>query len=163
MSKKAKEDAPGEKVVCRNRQARHKYLILETLEAGMVLTGTEVKSLRAGKASLDDAFARVEKGELWLFKAEIPEYAMGNIMNHEPKRTRKLLVHRREVARFGEKASEKGLTIVPLQLYFKGGRAKVELALAKGKKLHDKREALKTREAGREMARAVGRRRKGSA
>lgn len=161
MAKAGKNETPGEKVVCRNRKARHEYEILDSLEAGLVLTGTEVKSLRAGHASLDDAFARVEKGELWLHKAEIPEYAMGNVMNHEPKRTRKLLLHRREIAKFAERSAEKGLTLIPLQLYFKKGRAKIELALVKGKRLHDKRETLKNKEAKREMARAIGQRRKG--
>lgn len=161
MAKETSKDAPAVKVVCRNRKARHEYEILDSLEAGIVLTGTEVKSLRAGHASLDDAFARVEKGELWLHKAEIPEYAMGNVMNHEPKRSRKLLLHRREIRRFAERSAEKGLTLVGLQLYFKNGRAKIELALVKGKKLHDKRETLKTKEAQREIARATGQRRKG--
>lgn len=149
------------KVVCRNRKAAHNFEILDTLEVGLVLTGTEVKSLRAGRASLDDAFARVEHDEVWLYKAEIPEYAMGNVMNHVPKRKRKLLMHRREIAKFAAGMSQKGFTLIPLQLYFRGSRAKLQLAVAKGKKLHDKRDTLKEKDAKRDMARALGKRRRG--
>lgn len=161
-SKAKSADGPApEKVVCRNRKARHLYDILDTIEAGMVLTGTEVKSLRAAQASIEEAFARIDKGELWLFNLEIPEYAMGNIMNHKTKRTRKLLLHRREIRKFAEGSSERGFTLIPLQIYFKNGRAKCEIGLAKGKKLHDKRASLKTKEVKREISRAVGQRRKG--
>jgi SsrA-binding protein len=151
--------SPEERVVCRNRRALHEYFVHETLEAGLALTGTEVKSLRCGHASIEDSYARLEDGELWLLKADIPEYAMGNIMNHQPKRKRKLLLHRRELRRFAQKATEKGFTIVPLKLYFRGGWAKVELAVVQGKKLHDKRETLKEKTARREIERATGARR----
>ena len=164
MAKKKKETAEGppkEKVVCRNRRARHLFDILDSIEAGIVLTGTEVKSLRGGTASLEDAYARVENGELWIHKLEIPEYAMGNIMNHPVKRPRKLLLHRREISKFAEGSAQRGFTLIPLQVYFKNGRAKVEIGLAKGKKLHDKRESLKTRDAKREISRVLGNRRKG--
>ena len=146
--------------VCRNRRASHEYEILDRLECGLVLTGTEVKSLRDGHAMLEDAYAKIEDGELWLLGSEIPEYAMGNRMNHKPKRPRKLLLHRREIARFAGKASQKGFTLVPLRLYFKNGRAKVELAICKGKQLHDKREAQKKAEAQREIRREMGARRR---
>lgn len=155
---KSKPEETGEKVICRNRKALHQFNVIDTIEAGLVLTGTEVKSLRAGRASLEDAYARIEQGELWLLKADIPEYAMGNRMNHEPKRKRKLLLHRREVAKFAQGSEERGFTLVPIRLYFKRGKAKVELALAKGKKLFDKRETLKTKDAKREMERSLGRR-----
>lgn len=154
--------APAERIVCRNRRALHDYFVIETLEAGLALTGTEVKSLRNGQASLEDSYARLENGELWLLKADIPEYAMGNIMNHQPKRKRKLLLHRREIKRFAQKATEKGFTIIPLRLYFRNGWAKVELAIVQGKKLHDKRETLKEKTARREMERATGARRRKS-
>ncbi|MFO0944856.1 MAG: SsrA-binding protein SmpB [Planctomycetota bacterium] len=159
--KKTAEADPNEKVVCRNRKALFQYNILETVEAGIVLTGTEVKSLRAGKASLDEAYARMEGNELWLLKAEIPEYEMGNRMNHEPKRKRKLLLHRREIAKFAEGKSEQGFTMIPLKIYFRRGRAKVEIAVARGKKIHDKRETMKAKDAKREMARAMQSRRRG--
>jgi SsrA-binding protein len=143
------------KVVCRNKRAFHEYHITDTLECGIVLTGTEVKSLRDGHASLEDAYAKVEDGELWLLGSDIPEYAMGNRMNHKPKRPRKLLLHRREIGKFAGKASEQGHTLVPLKLYFKNGRAKVEVAVARGKQLHDKREAKKKAEAQRDIRRAM--------
>ena len=126
----------------------------------MVLTGTEVKSLRDGHAGLDEAYAKVEDGEVWLIGCEIREYAMGNQMNHKPKRPRKLLLHRREIQRFAGKATQKGFTLVPLRMYFKDGRAKVEIAVAKGKQSHDKRETLKKKEAEREIKRAMSARRK---
>jgi SsrA-binding protein len=141
--------------VCRNRRASHEYDILDRLECGLVLTGTEVKSLRDGMANLEDAYARLEDGELWLIGSDIPEYAMGNRMNHKPKRPRKLLLHRREIGRFAGKASQKGFTLVPLRLYFKNGLAKVELAVCKGKQLHDKRQDLKKKDADREMRQAM--------
>ena len=164
MAKAAKKDsAPsGEPTenICRNRRALHEYDILDRLECGLVLVGTEVKSLRAGHANLEDAYARVDEGELWLIGSEIPEYAFGNRLNHKPKRPRKLLLHRREIDRFAGKATEKGLTLVPLRLYFREGRAKVELAVAKGKQTHDKRESVKKADARRQIDRALAARRK---
>jgi SsrA-binding protein len=142
-------------LICRNRRAFHDYEVMERLECGLVLTGTEVKSLRDGSASLEDAYAKIEGGEVWLLGSDIPEYAMGNRMNHKPKRPRKLLLHRREIDRFAGKASQRGLTLVPLRMYFKNGRAKVELAVARGKQHHDKREALKKADAQREIRRAL--------
>jgi len=147
------------KVVTRNRKAAHEYELSDRLECGIVLVGTEVKSLRDGHCSLDGAYAKVEDGELWLVGCEIPEYPMGNRLNHAPKRDRKLLAHRRELAKFAGKASERGYTLVPTSVYFKNGRAKVEIAVARGKQLYDKRQALKTADAKREMARATSRRR----
>lgn len=144
-----------EETVCQNRKARHEYFILETYEAGLVLKGTEVKSLRAGKANLKDSFARIENGELWLENMHVSPYEQGNRFNHEPKRPRKLLMHKAEIMRLWGKSREKGLAIIPLRIYFKDGRAKVELALAKGKKLYDKREDIAKREAEREIARAA--------
>jgi SsrA-binding protein len=148
------------KDICRNRRATHEYTILDRLECGLVLTGTEVKSLRDGMANLEDAFAKIEDNEVWLIGSDIPEYAMGNRMNHKPKRPRKLLLHRREIGRFAGKASQKGFTLVPLRLYFKNGRAKVELAVCKGKQSHDKREDLKKKDADREIKRAMAQRRR---
>jgi SsrA-binding protein len=155
---KADKDG-GVQVVTRNRRAAHEYELTDRLECGLVLVGTEVKSLRDGHCSLDGAYAKVEDGELWLIDCEIPEYAMGNRLNHKPKRERKLLVHRRELAKFAGKASERGFTLVPTSVYFKNGRAKVEIVIARGKQLYDKRQALKSAEAKRDMARAAGRRR----
>ena len=157
-AKKKDEAEEGVKLVCRNRRAFHEYAIEDTLECGIVLTGTEVKSLREGSASLEDAYAKIEDGELWLIGSDIPEYAMGNRMNHKPKRPRKLLLHRQEIARFAGKASERGYTLVPLRLYFKHGLAKVELAVARGKQQFDKREAKKKAEAQREIRRAIAQR-----
>jgi len=154
-----KKDDSDEQLVCKNKRAFHEYVVLDRLECGIVLLGTEVKSLRDGGASLEDAYARVQDGEVWLVGAEIPEYKMATSFNHKPKRPRKLLLHRREIAKFAGKASQKGFTLVPLRLYFKHGLAKVELAVAKGKQLHDKRQALKEREARREMGRAASPRR----
>jgi SsrA-binding protein len=148
------------KDVCRNRRAFHEYEVSERLECGVVLTGTEVKSLRDGHASLEDAYAKLDDGEVWLIGADIPEYAMGNRMNHKPKRPRKLLLHRREIAKFAGKASQRGYTLVPLRLYFKNGKAKVELGVARGKQLHDKRQSQKKKEANREIQRAMRERRK---
>jgi len=159
MAAKQKKEEEGIKVICRNRRAHHEYLIQDSLECGIVLTGTEVKSLRDGHASLEDAYAKIEDGEVWLLGCEIPEYAQGNRMNHKPKRPRKLLMHRREIAKFAGKASQKGLTLVPLRLYFKGGLAKVEIAVATGKKLHDKREAARKADAQREIRREMASRR----
>ena len=140
-----------------NRRARHDYAIEETLEAGIVLTGTEIKSVRAHKVNIAEAYARVEKGEAWLIGAHIAEYAQGNRNNHAPTRTRKLLLHRREIEKLIGAVEQKGLTLVPLELYFRNGRAKVVLALGRGKKTHDKREALKRRVSEREAARDVSR------
>lgn len=150
-----KDGEPAVTVVCRNRRATHEYAIHDTLECGVVLVGTEVKALRDGHAMLDDAYAKIDGQELWLIGCEIPEYAAGNRMNHKPKRSRKLLAHRREIGKLAGKASQQGFTLVPLRLYFKDGRAKVEIAVAKGKQLHDKRQTLKTKEAKRDMDRAA--------
>lgn len=159
MSKANKEKKTsaeeGITIICRNRRATHDFDILDRLECGLVLQGTEVKSLRAGHAQLDDAFARVEDGEVWLYGLEIPEYEYGNVLNHKPKRPRKLLLHRQQITRFAAKAQQEGLTLIPLRLYFKNGRAKVELALAKGKKKYDKREALRQRDAQRQIDRVL--------
>jgi SsrA-binding protein len=151
----------GRKVVASNRKARHDYAILDTYEAGLALTGTEVKSLRAGRASLVDAFAQERNGELFLHGMHIPEYTQGTWTNHEPRRTRKLLLNRLEIDRLLGKVRESGLTLVPLQLYFSDGWAKVELGLARGKRSYDKRQDLAKRDAEREIAKAVGRRGKG--
>ncbi|WP_435055243.1 SsrA-binding protein SmpB [Micromonospora aurantiaca (nom. illeg.)] len=153
----------GRKVVASNKKARHDYAILDTYEAGMALTGTEVKSLRAGRASLVDAFAQERDGEIYLHAMHIPEYAQGTWTNHEPRRTRKLLLNRLEIDRLLGKLKESGLTLVPLQVYFSDGWAKVEIGLARGKKSYDKRQNLAKRDADREIARAVGRRGKGMA
>ena len=149
----------SERLVATNRRARFEYHLEDTYEAGMVLTGTEVKSLRAGRASLADAFARIENGEVWLYHLHIPPYEAGNIFNHDPLRKRKLLLHHGEIRRLFGKAQVKGYTLVPLRLYFKDGIAKVELAVARGKRQYDKRAAIEEREARRRMERAVRRRR----
>jgi SsrA-binding protein len=151
----------GRKVVATNRKARHDYAILDTYEAGIALTGTEVKSLRAGRASLVDAFAQVSGGEVYLHAVHIPEYTMGSWTNHEPRRTRKLLLNKGEIAKLVGKVKESGLTLVPLQLYFSDGWAKVEIGLARGKRTYDKRQDLAKRDADREISRVAGRRRKG--
>ena len=158
--KDKKEAADGTVNICRNRRALHDYEITDRLECGIVLVGTEVKSLREGHANLEDAYARIDGDEVWLIGAEIPEYLYGNRLNHKPKRTRKLLLHRREITKFAEKADVKGLTLVPLQMYFKDGKAKVEIAVAKGKQAHDKRQAVKTADAKRDIDRALASRRK---
>ncbi|GIW86428.1 MAG: SsrA-binding protein [Isosphaeraceae bacterium] len=157
--KKRSASGPGDtiQVVARNRRARHEFDLIEKLEAGLVLTGTEVKSLRNGKASLEEAYATVEDGEVWLLGCDIPEYLQANRMNHKPKRPRKLLLHRSEILKIAGKATEKGLTLVPLSLYFKNGKAKVELFVAKGRKTYDKREALKKQDAKREIDRVLRR------
>ena len=157
-SKKGEDE--GVQVICRNRRAFHEYEISDRLECGVVLTGTEVKSLRDGHASLDDAYAKLEDGEVWLIGSDIPEYAMGNRMNHKPKRPRKLLLHRQEIRKFAAKADQRGFTLVPLRMYFKEGRAKVELAVASGKKLYDKRESAKKAAAQRDIQRAMRDRRR---
>jgi SsrA-binding protein len=151
----------GRKLIAQNKKARHDYHIDETYEAGLALLGTEVKSLRAGRASLVDAYGRIKDGEVWLEGAHIPEYDQGSWTNHEPRRSRKLLLHRDEIAKLIGKTKESGLTLVPLSLYFKDGKAKVEIALARGKKAYDKRQTLAARDAAREIERAAGQRAKG--
>ena len=153
----AKADDGGFKVVARNRRARYEFDLIEKVEAGLVLTGTEVKSLRNGKASLEESYAAIDGHEAWLYGCDIPEYLQANRMNHKPKRPRKLLLHRREIDKLLAKASERGLTIVPLKLYFKAGIAKVEISIARGRKQYDKREALKKQDAKRDMDRALRR------
>ena len=151
----------GRKLVAQNRKARHDYHIEDTFEAGLVLVGTEVKSLRAGRASLVDGFAEIHQGEAFLHAVHIPTYTEGTWNNHAPTRKRKLLLNRHEIDKMERRVNERGLTIVPLRMYFKDGRAKVEIALAKGKKSWDKRHALAERQANRETEQAVGRRLKG--
>lgn len=145
----------GEKLIADNRRARHDYHLLERVEAGMVLTGTEVKSLREGRANLARAFGELREGEPWLVNANIATYDQGNVANHDPDRPRKLLLHRREIDRLIGQTRERGLTLVPTRLYFKDGRVKVELALAKGKELRDKRRDIAARDAKRQMERAL--------
>lgn len=152
---KGKADDDSFLIVARNRRARHEFDLLESVEAGIVLTGTEVKSLRNGKASLEESYAGIDNGEVWLYGCDIPEYLQANRMNHKPKRPRKLLLHRREIDKLVAKASERGLTIVPLKIYFKGGIAKVEICVARGRKLYDKRDAMKKQDARRDMDRAL--------
>lgn len=159
-----KDSAPkerGQKLVAQNRKARHDYHIDATYEAGLVLTGTEVKSLRAGRASLVDGFGDIENGEIWLLNVHIPTYASGTWTNHLTRRKRKLLLNRSEIDKISRKVDAKGATIVPLSLYFKDGRAKVEIAVGRGKKEYDKRHALAERQANREATRELGRRVKG--
>jgi len=155
---RAAADESGIKIVARNRKARHDYELLEKVEAGIVLTGTEVKSLRNGKANLEDSYAEIDRDEVWLLGCDIPEYLQANRMNHVPKRKRKLLLHRREIDKLATKSNEKGLTLVPLSIYFKKGMAKVELSVARGRKTYDKREALKKQEAKRDIDRALRKR-----
>jgi len=149
----------GRKIIARNRRAYHDYTIEDTFEAGLVLTGTEVKSLREGRASLQDGFAQISDDEVWLHNVHIPEYIQGTWTNHTPRRIRKLLLHRKEIDRLASKIAEQGLTLVPLELYFRDGNVKVELGLARGKRTYDKRQALAKRDATREMDRALKRRR----
>jgi SsrA-binding protein len=151
----------GRKVVAQNKKARHDYHIDDTLEAGLVLVGTEVKSLREGRASLVDGFAEIDAGEAWLHNVHIPEYTQGTWTNHSARRKRKLLLHRTEIDKLQRKVSEKGFTLVPLALYFKDGRAKVEIGVARGKKAYDKRHAIAERTANREKQQALGRHLKG--
>lgn len=153
MGEKAKTD--GERIVTVNRKARHDYEILEIFEAGIALVGSEVKSLRAGRANLKDSFARIEKGELFLVNAHISPYEAASRFGHDPERARKLLLHRAEIDKLTGKVNERGLTLVPLKIYFKNGRAKVELGLGRGKKAYDKRESIKRREMLRETDRAI--------
>jgi SsrA-binding protein len=156
--KKSDDQDPNSKTVARNRRARHEYDILEELECGVVLTGSEVKSIRNGKISIEEAYARLRDGELWLVDCDIAEYPQATVMNHEPKRTRKLLVRKRELEKVAQSAAHKGLTLVPLAVYFSRGFVKVKLAVAKGRKLHDKRETLKRKVDTREMRNAILRR-----
>ena len=162
MAKKASgKSQPGRQILASNRKARHNYSILETFEAGVVLLGTEVKSLRDGKASLVDAYATVDDGEVWLRNLHIPEYHHGSWTNHEPRRNRKLLLHRRQIDTLIGKIKDGNLALVPLSLYFFEGKVKVELALARGKQAHDKRQDMARRDAQREVVRALSRRAKG--
>lgn len=154
MTRATKEHAST--VVATNRKAYHDYFIEDKFEAGMVLTGTEVKSLRDGRANLQDSYASVKNGEVFLYHCHISPYSHGNMMNHDPLRARKLLLHKKEINKLLGKTQQKGLTLVPLRIYFsERGKAKVELGLAKGKKQYDRRESIKTREAGREVERAI--------
>jgi len=146
------------KTIATNRKAYHNYHIQDSMEAGIVLTGAEIKSIRAGSANLADAYVRPERGELWLLNAHIARYDAASYMSHEPTRPRKLLLHRKEIALLTSKVAERGLTLIPLRMYLKDGKAKVEVALAKGKKLYDKRESMIRREAEIEMGRAAKRR-----
>ena len=158
MAKPAAAEAKvraSDRIVVQNRKARHEYHVLNTWEAGMVLQGTEVKALREGKGNLQDAFARVDSGEVWLFNFHISPYEQGNRFNHDPLRPRKLLLHDSEIRRMIGAVQEKGLTLVPLDVHFSGGRAKVNLALVRGKQLHDKREAIKERDQKREVQRGL--------
>jgi len=155
--KRADPKNNNERVVSHNRRAKHQYDVLDTLECGVALLGSEVKSLRNGKVSIEEAFARVKDGEVWLYNCDIPEYPQANRFNHEPKRPRKLLLHRREIRRFASQASQKGLTLIPLKIYFKRGIAKVLLGLCRGRKEHDKREIIRKEESQREIRRVVRR------
>ena len=152
-AKKKRKAAPGD--VATNRQAAHRFTLLERFEAGLVLTGTEVKSLRDGKAQLKDGYATIRDREVWLHNVHIPPYAPASRENHEPERDRKLLLHRREIDRIVGRVNERGFTLVPTRMYFSRGRAKVELALARGKDVHDKRETIRAREMRRDMDRAL--------
>lgn len=163
MAAKPKKKAPvdrehdNERLIAQNRKARHEYEVIDTLECGIVLVGSEVKSLRKGTLSLDDAYGRVKDGEVWLMGCDIAEYVQANQFNHDPRRPRKLLMHRREVKKFASKAFEQGLTLVPLKMYFKEGRAKVLMGIAKGRKLYDKREVMKKKSMQRDISRAMRR------
>ena len=157
---RAKDKKEGEKVVASNRKAFHEYFILSKFEAGLMLTGTEVKSLRDGKANLKDSYVLIRNGEAWLVGLHISPYSHGNIENHEPERSRKLLLHKKEIDKLGAETAEKGRAVVPLRLYFRDSRVKAEIAVVKGKKLHDKRETERTKEADREAAAAMKNERK---
>lgn len=158
MAKKKKEPTESVKVVCRNKRARFDYSVENRIEAGMVLTGTEVKSLRMGKGNLTDAYAKINDGEVWLHKCHISPYPWAYFNNHEPERVRKLLLSKKEIKKLYGQTQERGHALIPLAIYFKKGWAKIEIALAKGKKNYDKRETMKQRTAEREMARAIRRR-----
>ena len=157
MAQAEKQD--DRQIVARNKRARHDYHILDSWEAGLVLTGTEVKSLRMGRASLQDGFAQITGDEVWLHNVHIPEYTEGTWTNHTPRRIRKLLLHRKEIDRLGREVAEQGLTLIPLSLYFSNGNVKVELGVARGKRTYDKRQDLAKRDAAREIDRALKRRR----
>jgi SsrA-binding protein len=150
-----KKDSPRDRDIAVNRRARHEYHVEEAIEAGIVLTGSEVKALREGKVNLKDSHARIERGEVWLWNVHVSPYGPASQFGHDPTRTRKLLLHANEIERLQGKVKERGLTLVPLRMYFKNGRAKVELALVRGKKQHDKREAIREREVRREVDRAL--------
>jgi len=154
---KSKDDDKNEKLIANNRKARHEYEVLDTLECGIVLVGSEVKSLRNGRMSIDEAYGRVDKGEVFLVGLDIQEYTFANQMNHDPRRRRKLLMHRREIQKFAGLAYEKNLTLVPLKMYFKRGRAKVLMGICRGKKLYDKRQSMKKRDTQRDIDRAMRR------
>ncbi|MBI3467565.1 MAG: SsrA-binding protein SmpB [Planctomycetes bacterium] len=154
---KSDREHDNERLIAENRRARHEYEVLDTLECGIVLVGSEVKSLRSGRMSLDEGYGRVKGDEVWLLGCDIPEYVQANQFNHQPKRPRKLLMHRREIQKFANRAYEKGLTLVPLKMYFKKGRAKVLLGICRGKKMYDKREAIKKADVQRDLARALRR------
>jgi SsrA-binding protein len=163
LSKSAKKkpsagEKSADKIIAQNRKARHNFIVLDTLECGLVLVGSEVKSLRTGRVSLEEAYARVKEDEVWLIGCDIAEYVEANRFNHNPKRPRKLLMHRREVKRFAHRAFEKGLTLVPLEMHFKRGLAKVVLGICRGKQRHDKREAMKKAQARRDLQRLMLRR-----
>ena len=145
----------GEKIIAQNRRARHDYQVLDSFEAGIALVGTEVKSLREGHLTFKDSYAEIRNGELFLVGAHIPPYEQGNVFNHEPERTRKLLMHKREIIRLGSQVQEKGLTLVPLKMYFKDGRAKVQVGLCRGKATYDKRQAIQDRQVKRELDRQL--------
>ena len=151
----SKSNDPNSKMIARNRRARHDYEILDELECGIVLRGSEVKSLRDGKVSLEEAYARIVDGELWLLGCDIAEYPQANLMNHTPRRDRKLLIHRREMKKFAAAAEQRGQTLIPLAMYFSEGKVKVEIAVGKGRQLHDKREKLKQDADQMEMKRAL--------
>ncbi|MDP7204852.1 MAG: SsrA-binding protein SmpB [Pirellulaceae bacterium] len=156
--KKSDDQAPNQRTISQNRKARHRFNVLETLECGIQLVGSEVKSLRDGKISLEEAYGRVSDGELWLVGCDIPEYTQANQWNHEPRRPRKLLVHQQEIRKFANQAHEKGLTLVPLKIYFNArGLVKVQLGLCRGRQLHDKREKLKRAQMTRDVSRAMRR------
>jgi SsrA-binding protein len=149
----------GKKIIASNRRARHDYTIESTVEAGLVLTGTEVKSLRAGRATLTEGYGQIIDNEAWLYGVHIPQYTLGTWTNHEPRRTRKLLLHRKEIDKLASSVQERGLTLIPLSLYFSGGKVKIELGLGRGKRAYDKRQDLAKRDAAREVERELRRRR----
>jgi SsrA-binding protein len=161
MAKPKKANGDGTKTVATNRKARHDYFVEDSYEAGLVLTGTEIKSIRAGRVNLRDSFVVIKEGELWMLNTHIAPYDRGTYANHDPRRPRKLLMHRREINRIAGKLQEKGFTLVPLRLYLKNNRAKVELGLVKGKRQYDKRATLREKETRREIDRAVARRMRG--
>jgi len=158
-SGKSRQSGQGRKLVASNRRARHDYTIEDVVEAGIMLTGTEVKSLRAGRAALTDGYGQISDGEVWLHGVHIPQYTQGTWTNHEPRRVRKLLLHRKEIDRLERSTTERGLTLIPLSLYFSDGKVKIELALARGRRTYDKRQELARRDATREVERAMWRRR----